>query len=99
MTDTPDTYAPLDIVGIAMDCDALDALDAPLAFAVASDDPWMINAGILAIGHAARRFQSYPAALKDSLWARVHDFPQAEQLRPACLAAQEDIRHFKAKPV
>ncbi len=99
MTEVPIDYAPLDIVGIAMDCDGLEALTAPLEFAAASNDPWMVNAGILAIGHAARRFKAYPGRLKDALWARIHDFPQAEQLRPACLAAQDDIRHFKAKPV
>jgi hypothetical protein len=99
MIELPTRYAPADIVKIAMDCEDLDALAAPLEFASTANDPWMVNAGILAIGHAARRFKAYPAALKDTLWARIHDFPQAEQLRPACLAAQEDIRHFQAKPV
>ena len=99
MTDTPAEYAPLDIVGIAMDSDMLDALTPPLEFAIASEDPWVVNAGILAIGHAARRFKAYPSGLKDALWARIHDFPQAEQLRSACLTAQDDIRHFKAKAV
>ena len=91
---------PLDIVGRAMDCEQLDDLVPALEFAVASDDFRVLNAGILAIGHAARRFKAYPLELKRKLWTRIHEFPeQAAQLKSTCETAQGDITHFKAKGV
>jgi hypothetical protein len=101
MTGTPRAYAPLDIVTIAMDCGTLDALRAPLDFAAASDDPWVLNAGILAIGHAARRFRAYPRAMKERLWGRIHQFPDliSPRLAGTRLDAEGDIAHFGAKGV
>ncbi|MCR9268051.1 MAG: hypothetical protein NXI03_10820 [Alphaproteobacteria bacterium] len=91
---------PLDIVSLAMECESLDDLTPVLEQAATSQDPWVINAGILAIGHAARRFKSFPLGMKQALWSRVHDFPDhASNLRGTCLTAQDDIDHFKAKGI
>ncbi|WP_203294670.1 hypothetical protein [Maricaulis parjimensis] len=91
---------PLAIVSLAMECESLEDLAPVLEKAAASNDPWVINAGILAIGHAARRFKSFPLDMKQTLWSRVHDFPDhASNLRGTCLTADDDIAHFKAKGV
>lgn len=99
MSDTEDRVRSL--VAVAMSCEALDELIEPLERALDSDDPWLVNAGILAIGHAARRLKAYPRTLKDALWARSHHFQPGAgpNLAGTRADAEADIRHFKAKGV
>lgn len=101
MSEAGQPFTALGIVYAAMECEEPGQMSEALDFALVSEDPWLLNAGILAIGHLARRFKVYPKAMKERLWVRCHAFPAGAgpQLAGTREDAEGDIRHFGARGI